>query len=408
MQTIKIGLSEWQKKVLAALRKHRFVVVSAGRQCGKTHLCAIIITLKALENQGTVSWWVAPVYQQARVGMRRVRQFLRANLIPHKVNLSELRISLGDSVIDFRSAEREDTLRGETVNFMVVDETGLIKRDAWEYSMRGTISATQAQVLFIGTPKGKNLFYELYCKGQDPLETEYASFQIESKESPYFDPKEWASVKRLPQRIFEQEYKAHFIEDGGEVFRNVRDCVRGRFEEPIAGKAYFAGVDLAKSVDYTVICILDETGHVVAYDRFNELSWSIQKDRIKRLCGRYGAVAHIDSTGVGDPIVEELSLEGVQVVGLKFTNITKRQIIEGLAMGVERAEVSFPEIPELINELNIFTFEQLPSGMLRYGAPEGLHDDCVISLALAWWLYAGGQGMEHAFSDETGRIFDGT
>ena len=160
---------------------------------------------------------------------------------------------MGDSVIDFRSAEREDSLRGETVNFMVVDETGLIKRDAWDYSMRGTIAATMAQVLFIGTPKGKNLFYELYCKGQDPLETDYASFQIESKESPYFDPKEWANVQRLPQRIFEQEYSAHFIEDGGEVFRNVNDCIRGTFEEPIAGKPYYAGVNLAKSVDFTVI-----------------------------------------------------------------------------------------------------------------------------------------------------------
>ena len=141
--------------------------------------------------------------------------------------------------------------------------------------------------------------------------------------------------------------------------------------------------------------------------RFNDLAWSVQKDRIKRLCGKYNAVANIDSTGVGNPIVEELSLEGVGVQGFKFTNITKRQLVEGLAMGVERAEISFPEIPELINELNIFTFEQLPSGMLRYGAPGGLHDDCVISLALAWWLYAGGQGMEHAFAGEEGRIFDG-
>ena len=226
---ITIELSKWQKRVYR--NRKRFTVISAGRQSGKTHLCIFLIILHAITNKRSVNWWVAPTYDPAKIAFRRCLNFLQDKKIPHHVNRSELRITLSNqAIIQFRSADREDGLRGETVNFIVIDEMGLLKRDAWEFALRGTITVTNADAIFIGTPKGKNLFYDLFVKGQDPQNDEYISFQVESRESPYFTAREWEQVQRLPQRVFEQEYQAKFIDDGGEVFRGVRECVKGTFD----------------------------------------------------------------------------------------------------------------------------------------------------------------------------------
>jgi len=213
-----------------------------------------------------------------------------------------------------------------------------------------------------------------------------------------FSATEWEEVKRLPQRIFEQEYQAKFIDDGGEVFRGIMDCIAGDLEPYHPGKTYYAGVDLAKSYDYTVISILDGNGHLCAFDRFNDISWTVQKQRIIDLCNKYDAYAVIDSTGIGDPILDDLNAH-IRAIGYKFTNISKRQLIESLAMSIERREITFPEIPELINELSIFTFEQTSGGLIRYSAPDGLHDDIVISLALAHQAYYGNRGHGESFTE---------
>jgi hypothetical protein len=250
---IEIALSKWQKQVFR--NRKRFTVISAGRQSGKTFLCIFLIVLYALQNKRSISWWVAPTFDPSRMAFRRCLNFLKDNSVPFKDNKTELRIELfNGSVIQFKSGDNEQGLRGETVDNMVIDEMGLIKRDVWLFALRGTITTTGAWVIFIGTPKGKNLFYELFCKGEDPNDVEYISFHIESRESPYFTEKEWAAVQMLPQRVFEQEYQAKFIDDGGEVFRNIRDCIRGQLEDRYdQRKTYYAGIDLAKSHDYTVI-----------------------------------------------------------------------------------------------------------------------------------------------------------
>lgn len=396
---IQIDLSSWQHFALQLILRLRFTVISAGRQSGKTTLLVFVIVYMALKKANSINWWVAPTYAPTKIAFRRTVKFLVKNKIPHTVNRSELRIELQNgSTIEFKSGDREEGLRGESVNFLVIDEMGLLKRMAWEEALRGTITATEAKCVFIGTPKGKNLFYELFAKGQDVQEKEWTSIQVSSKESPYFSDSEWEEVKKMPARIFDQEYWAHFIEDGGEVFRRITDCVQGSLQDYNSRKQYFAGVDLAKHSDYTVICILDNNGHLVYFDRFNDITWTIQKARIIDACTKYHAYTLIDSTGIGDPILDDLSMH-MQCEGYRFDNTSKRHLIETLSMSIERVDITFPEIPELINELNIFTFDQSQSGLIRYNAPDGLHDDIVISLSLANFIYKRQSG--HSVDDFT-------
>jgi len=189
------------------------------------------------------------------------------------------------------------------------------------------------------------------------------------------------------------------------VFRGVKDCIRGALEQkPFARKTYYAGIDLAKSYDYTVVCVFDNNGHLCAYDRFNDISWNLQKQRLIKTVQHFNAFALIDSTGVGDPIFEDLE-RVIRCEGFKFTNVSKRQIIENLAIEIERGTISFPDIPELTNELSIYTFEQLPSGALRYSAPDGMHDDIVTAMALACWAWSRTRGgTDSVFSVEE-RVF---
>ena len=187
--------------------------------------------------------------------------------------------------------------------------------------------------------------------------------------------------------------------DSSTVFRNIEACSKANPAEPVFEEHYHLGVDLAKHIDYTVIIIFNSKGEMVYMDRFNELDWAIQRERIKAIAKKYNdAQCWIDSTGVGEPIYEDLVNDGVNVEGYKFTNESKKQIIQNLMISLEQEKIRIfhkedPLGRVLRDEMLIFEYEMTPSGLIRYQAPEGYHDDCVIALALAnWGVQQGGQG----------------
>jgi hypothetical protein len=147
------------------------------------------------------------------------------------------------------------------------------------------------------------------------------------------------------------------------------------------------GWDVAKHQDYSVMVVMDEEAkHVVAFDRFNQVDWELQVSRAESLSKKYNnAPVLIDSTGVGDPIFEMLKKRGVKVEGFKFSNKTKEQLVNRLSIAIERQEITFPQIDVLIDELGKYEFEITKGGTVRYNAPEGQHDDCVMALALVVW-----------------------
>ena len=178
---------------------------------------------------------------------------------------------------------------------------------------------------------------------------------------------------------------AEFLEDSASVFRNINNCMGSAKAGPSPGKGYYAGLDLAKHVDFTVLTILDEDGNQIYFTRLNKLDWPYQKRLIIDVVRNYEALLIMDSTGVGDPIYDDLVNEGLGVEGYKFTNTSKKQLIECLMISVEQEKIKLLDEPVQTNEIKIFGFELTPSGLMKYCAPEGKHDDCVIALALANW-----------------------
>jgi len=357
-----------QKKILDAER--RFIVVMCGRRFGKSELSQILIIKEAL-NGGNVAY-ITPTYGLAQVFFERLTKVL-----PFKSNISKLKIYCpNEGSIEFFTGERLDNLRGRKFHLVIIDEAAFIAdlEDGWNNSIRPTLTDYEGKAVFLSTPRGKNFFYSLFMKMG---ENDWQSFKFSTYDNPHINPREIDEARiQLPEVVFEQEYMANPSENSANPFGNafIKRCVKPISAQPIV--CY--GIDLAKSVDFTVIIGLDKDGNVAYFDRF-QMDWHNTKETIKRLPP---APIVVDSTGVGDPILEDLLREGVNIEGLKFTSQSKQQLMEGLASAIQQGRIGFPE-GVIVDELDVFEY-QFTSHGVRYSAPSGFHDDTVMALALAW------------------------
>lgn len=341
--------------------------------------------------------WFEPTYKSLRVSWDALRSILQP--VTKRASEQEKRIELvTGGVLDYWTLENIDSGRGRKYARVIVNEAGLVAKlgEAWNNAIRPTLTDLKGDAFFMGTPKGRNTFHALHCLGMDPQHDEWAAWQMPTSANPYIDPNEIEAARRqMPTRAFEQEYLGLFLEDGGGVFRNVRPSVdegRVQFEPKMPGHEYVLGVDLARTEDFTVLSVLDDTGKQVFFDRMQLVSWDRQVTRIVDVAGIYGATVWLDATGVGDPVWEAVQAEvlrrglDVHVEGYKFSGPqAKRQVIDNLAITLEQDRLRLMDIEVQTNELEAFTYVLSPSGNVQMTAPEGLHDDTVTGLALAAW-----------------------
>jgi hypothetical protein len=341
-----------------------------------------------------VGFCVAPTYWHTQKQRKEFKLFCPSELIVSENRSEHLITLIGERQVWFKSADNPDSLRSEGINVLWLDEGSQVSEDAWNLGLRPALMDKKGHAIFTGTPKGKNWYFQIWTRGQDPQQTDYKSWTFPSSSNPYLDPKEIAEFARdMPERAYKQEIMGEFIEDVGSVFRNVEGCIAGNLEGVSQGKTYVMGADLAKHEDYTVLCVLDDNGHLCAFDRFSQLDWVFNQQRIVNLCNRYNARLLVDATGVGDPILDQLRRSNVRVEGYKFTSASKSDLIENLSMMIDNHKISYPNIPELINELKLYGYSTSRGGTVQYGAPEGYHDDIVIGLALAAWQLRKPQGF---------------
>lgn len=367
-----------QKSILES--EARFRVVLCGRRFGKSELSQIELITKALVGQQVA--YITPTYSLATTFFDKL-----AKTLPFPNNRSDKVINFPNSgSVQFFTGERLDNLRGRKFHFIVIDEASFIPdlEDGWLNSIRPTLTDYKGRALFLSTPKGKNFFYSLYMKGVSG-EPDWASFKFSTYDNPYIDKAEIDDARmQLPEIVFEQEYMANPSENAANPFGYafIKQCTFPLSMNPVV--CY--GIDLAKSVDWTVITGLDKNGSVCYFDRFQK-DWRQTKEAIR---GLINAPILLDSTGVGDPIFEDLQRDNIPVTGFKFSSTTKQQLMEGLASAIQQRRITFPEGP-ITEELLIFEYQYTAHGV-KYSAPSGFHDDCVMSLAMAWQHYQRGIG----------------
>lgn len=357
-----------------------------------------------LNNPGCLLWWVAPLYKELTPATKTVRNITPRTWISKQLENAEtiryIRLFNGSEIF-FHSADREDSLRGSGLHGLVVDEAPILKQNRWEAELKPSLIDYNGWALFIGTPRGTTWFTKLFTRGQDPNDPEYKSWLLSSYcnsiEQGGFLPKSNidAIANDMPELLKRQEIYAETLEGEGVVFRNINRQIRKDIKPYQPGEVVSVGTDFGKTVDFTVHVALRANGELIGFDRYHEIDWVFQRKRTVAFCQKYDASLLVDSSGLGDPIFDSLKREYGKVEGYKFTNPTKKALIENLSIMLDNGEIWFPgdpakkefspELQVLKSELEAFTYELSPSGNIQYNAPEGLHDDTVLALALAAW-----------------------
>jgi predicted phage terminase large subunit-like protein len=237
-----VQFTPWQQEVFGD--PTRFKVVAAGRRCGKSYLAAWSLLIKALQSDDPRSWtfYVAPTQGQARQIMWRTLLELGHSFIK-KAHINNLDIELiNGQTIGLRGADRPDTMRGVSLNYLVLDEYADIKSEVWEEILRPACADKNAPALFIGTPKGRNHFYDLFKYSELSEDDEWHSWHFTSYDNPFLKQTEIDAAKRsMSSYAFRQEFMASFESKGSEMFKE--EWIQFG-DEPDNGDYYIA-IDLA-------------------------------------------------------------------------------------------------------------------------------------------------------------------
>lgn len=382
-------------------RPERYRVIAAGRRSGKNVFANVDQVDFALNpdddpwgsDRDANCWWVAPTYQQAydygwgddpnAIG---ATDLLPAPLIDEKVRSDPRKIKLTNgSAISYRTSDHPDSLDGAGVDHLIIDEAASIPQSIWDDKLRPMLMDNEGKAILISKPKGKNWFHDFFKRGQADSWERWYSDQVTSYCNPFVPDSEIdEAAQGTPDRIFKQEYLAVFVDDGGSVFPGFKDRNVQAYDwrERNGNAPYTHGWDFARHQNWTVGITLDRDGLLVNFERLQETSWPRIQRTIERVYGEYQGVVRLDASR-DNKIVTDLEDAGLPVDAVQFSPQAKRQLIENLAARLEAGEITLPETPQLVNELELFTYETTRHGNVRYHAPEGWHDDAVDALALA-------------------------
>jgi Terminase RNaseH-like domain/Terminase large subunit, T4likevirus-type, N-terminal len=393
----------WQRDVIKDPRLNKVLVIH--RRAGKTAVAlnALIRAAYWPGNESKIFHYVFPQKSQAKEAVWKdpgmLFRYLPEELVEKK-NEVELTIFLKNkSQIYLKGADDPDAMRGTNPFGVVFDEYSQMKVEVYNEIYRPILAANGGWSWFIGTPKGKNDFYNKYRFAESHPE-KWQTLMLKASESGIIPMQELIAAKeQLPMQAYNQEFECEFIDGAGTVFRRIKENIKAKFKEPERGIEYKIGLDLAKYEDFTVITVVDRsTFEVVFIDRFNQIDYNLQKARIEAIARRYNnAPITIDHNSIGDPISEDLRRTGLTVNDFMFTNESKKALIENLVVMLEQDQLSLPDYPVLIRELEDFSYTLSPKPPYRviYSAPQGTHDDCVISVALAFWKIGGKMALRN-------------
>lgn len=357
---------------------YKYYVLNIGRQFGKTMLAMNQCYYWAFNNPNSKIAWVSPIYKQCKkVYDEMVLAFADTNLV--KSNASELIITLSNgSTIQFFSAERYDNIRGFTFDYLVCDEFAFMAEQAWSEVLRATVLVKGKKVLLISTPRGKNHFYNLF--NLDGVNPQYKSFKMTSYDGLALKDEIDGARFTLPENVFKQEYLAEFVDNGSGVFKDIEIN-----NQPSGSSNYFAGIDLGRADDYTVITILNDRGQMVCCERFRHNTWeNILNDLLYHL-NKWKPKVYLEVNSIGDVIFEQLKARYRDIEPFLTTSKSKNDAIEALQVAIQNKDFNSLDIDWLKKEFDVFTYEyNHKTRSLKYSAPQGFHDDGVMSCAIAY------------------------
>lgn len=406
---------------------YRFLIAALGRQSGKSWLARYTLLDRAV-NRKQVCMWVAPAISSARTHWNKLVELIKKSGIPTKrISQSAKEILFyGGGSITVRSAIEPDNLRGDSLDYAVLDEAAFFRDGEyiWWQVVMPMLTATRGVALFTTTPNGRNWLYALFKRGKDPDDEYYKSWNVPSTASPYQDLKLLDDLRRtMPSLKWREEFLAEFLADGGGVFSGLEQAaIAAMIPVPEKGHDYIAAIDFGWSNDNNVFTVLDKhTRKQVFGTAFNNIGTIRTVKKLIELMDFWQPeVTLIEKNGVGEALLglikdvlagnDAAELKDIlnkrteedpddkpleEIVGghrirvIHMTNDIKREMVERLAADIEyaRFEVlseSTPYGTQQLDEMSTFERKRTATGIATYGAIEGAHDDTVMALALAY------------------------
>jgi predicted phage terminase large subunit-like protein len=268
-----ISLLPWQQEVWAD--PTRFKVIAAGRRCGKSLYAAYRLLVEALQAEKGHVFYVAQTQGQARDVMWSVLTDIGRSVIK-TAHINNLQITLvNGATISLKGSDRPDTMRGVSLKFVVLDEFAGMKPTVWEEVLRPALADQKGSAVFIGTPTGRNHFWDLYQYAELSGDPDWKAWHLTSFDNPMLDPDEIEAAKKsMSSFAFRQEFLAKFEAKDSELFKE--EWLKWGDEAPKGGD-YFIACDLAgfeQAGGTTKKSRLDETA--IAIVKVHEEGWWVE------------------------------------------------------------------------------------------------------------------------------------
>lgn len=376
-----------QAEVLAS--PARFIVLNCGRRWRKSSTSRSKL-IRAAERKPGLYFWIWPSYPMGQTGWEMLREVCAGRW---EVSEGRRRVTAPNgSQIWIKSADNPQSLRGFGLDGAVMDECRDISAKLWPEVVRPALADKQGWAMFDSTPRGYDWFYVLYQFAKDHAEQggqEWACWTYITADNPHIDRAELAEIEATtPALVWRQEYLADFSA-GAElgVFRGVRAVATlapGRPEDH-AGHRKVAGLDFAQSADFTVLSVGCATcRQQLEIDRFNKMEWALARGRIRAKRDKWGLASILaEHNSIGGPNIEAMQAEGLPVFAFETTATSKPPLIQSWALAIEKKEWQLLDDDTQTWELEAYQMTPAKNtGRPTYAAPEGGHDDTVISGAL--------------------------
>jgi hypothetical protein len=399
IQTIKLFTPyEEQKKVISSLENEDifYVTLAAGRQVGKTLLSLNIVIKWLLSKKNITIMYVSPVESQSRKVYTQLHNSIIKTGLVKKSTSSSGNIEIvmnNNSKVLFKAAAAEDSLRGETLDYLIIDEAVYIKEKVFLEILMPMLSVKGKKVFILSTTKGKNWFYNQYMYGlsDDPKYIRYASHKFTSYDSPYNDATIFDDLKSsMSEAQFNQEIMAEFI-DSATIFDNLLEqCTLEEINFPLSEDKYFFGIDIGLKNDATVISIFNQEGHLIKYYRYIQKEAPFIQEQIITLNNIWKPIKIlIEENNQGLVIYQNIkSILFNKIETFCTTNKSKNEIINKLIYAFQKKEIFLINDEPLKEEFSNFVLiNSENSSVTKFSGRSGFHDDIVMATAIAYKCY---------------------